>query len=62
MNAKIVKQIKVYKGHHYGSYKSHPFIRLKGVHLARFGFKVGDPLLVEISKGQITIKNQSVVI
>jgi antitoxin component of MazEF toxin-antitoxin module len=50
--------MKVYKGHHYHSYKPHPVIRLGGSYLAKLGFKIGDTLNIEMSDGQISITKE----
>ena len=54
--SKTAKQMKVYKGHHYHSYKPHPVIRLGGSYLAKLGFKIGDRLTIELTHGLIQIK------
>ena len=60
--SKTAKQMKVYKGHHYHSYKPHPVIRLGGSYLAKLGFKIGDTLNIEMSNGQISITKQATTI
>ncbi len=51
--------MKVYKGHHYRSYKPHPVIRLGGSYLDKLGFKIGDALSIELSDGHIHITKQT---
>ena len=53
------KQMKVYKGHHHHTYKPHPVTKLRGSYLAKFGFKIGDILCIELSQGQIKITKQT---
>ena len=55
MNDITTKQMRVYKGHHHHSYKPHPVVKLRGSYLAKFGFKIGDVLSIELSQGQILI-------
>ena len=59
MRNKTAKQMKVYKGHHYRSYKPHPVIRLGGSYLDKLGFKIGDALSIELSDGHIHITKQT---
>ncbi len=53
----VHKQMKVY----YGEYDESgrcllPVIRIRGKHLIRYGFQVGDAISVFITKGEINIK------
>ena len=59
MKENTVKKMKVYKGYHHRSYQPHPLIRLKGLHLAKLGFKIGDSIYIEMSQGHIHIRSKS---
>ena len=53
------RQLKVYKGHYVRGYRHvyvpHPVIRIGGLYLEEFNFKIGDTLEVNVEDGLITI-------
>lgn len=56
---KVTRTKKVYRGHHYPSYKKHPVIILKGLYLEKLGFQIGDLIVIEMSNAQIVITKET---
>lgn len=46
---------KVFYGVYRSSFKPHPVIRIRGKHLEKWGFGVGDAIMVAMEVGKITI-------
>jgi hypothetical protein len=56
MKTVMIRKQKVYY-QHYGRYgNTHPFIRIAGQYLKRFGFNIGDIIEVNVENSQITIR------
>ena len=56
-----IKVQKVYRGYQKRSryvLKEHPIIRLSGIYLSDFDFKIGDKIEVSTEKGRIVITKQ----
>lgn len=49
------RKLKVYQGHHSGSYKPQPYIRLCGEYLRQMNFHIGDVVEIQIEHSKIVI-------
>jgi hypothetical protein len=58
MKGNAIKRMKVYRGFDAKSMLPYPVIRLKGKHLAKLGFGIGDRYRVSLSKGSIQIEKE----
>jgi hypothetical protein len=56
MKTIMTKKQKVYYQHYGRNGNTHPFIRIAGQYLKRFGFNVGDIIEVNVGNNHITIK------
>jgi hypothetical protein len=56
MKTVMKRKQKIYYQHYGCKGNTHPFIRIAGQYLKRFGFNVGDSIEVNVGNGHITIK------
>jgi len=60
MKTLMKRKQKVYYQHFGRKGETHPFIRIAGQYLKRFGFNVGDIIELNVGDGYITIKKSIV--
>src|ERR1035437_6458196 len=56
MKTVMKRKQKIYYQHYGCKGHTHPFIRIAGQYLKRFGFNIGDSIEVNVGNGHITIK------